>query len=107
MVLEGVSETGRDLANFLMRLPIGGFPGFHDQVSHTQLLDERHYLLPGSSANRKHGDNCRDSENHAQHGEQRAQPVGQKILQALTKVGHPLLIRLDAAGTGRWHSSRH
>ena len=85
-VLKG--EAGGSLADFLLRLPIGGFLGLHNQIAHAELLDEGHHLLLGAGPDGEHGDHRRHAEDHAEHGQKSAQFVQQKRFQALAKFRH-------------------
>ncbi len=63
-------EARRIFADFLKLLLVACFLGFHDQIAHAQLLDERHHLLLRSRADRKHRHHRRDAENHSEHRQQ-------------------------------------
>ncbi len=77
-------------ADFVQGLVACGFLCLHDQIAHTELLDERHDFLLRAGADRKHGDHGGNSENHSQHGEERAQFVNEQVLESQAQVGKPL-----------------
>ena len=95
-------SPGDTFRSFMMRLPFRRLLRFDDEVMHAHLLNKRHDFLPRSRADREHGHNRRNAENHAQHGEKRAHPMHQKILHAKLRVSRPLLIHKHQAA--RQHS---
>ena len=101
-VLEG--ETGRDLAQLLKRLLVGRLARLDDQVAHAEVLDERHHLLLRAGANRQHRDHGGDAEDHAEHGQQRAQLVDEQVvdpeLERRQDVGGPRAAGAAAIDSG-------
>ena len=59
----------------LERLLVGRRPRLDDQVADAHRLDHRHHLLLRAGADREHRHHRGDAEDHAEHGQQRAQLV--------------------------------
>ena len=104
-VAEG--QARRDLPHFPKVLPGCGLFRLHDQVAHSELLDEGHHLLLGPGSDRQHGDHRRHAEDHTQHGQQGAQLVNAEVFDALQKVWQYLRYGVRAhegrQGMGRGH----
>ena len=60
-----------------MSLPFHGLPGFDDEIVDSHLLDEGHDFLTRARADRQHGHHRGHTEDHAQHGEERAHAMKQ------------------------------
>ena len=90
-----------------MRLPIGRLFGFDDQVVNAHLLDQGHHFLACARADREHRHYGRHAKNHPQHGQQRTQPVQQKILKPQLHVGEPLLVSAQQARGRSGGHGRH
>jgi len=58
-----------------------------------------HDFLLRARADGEHGDHRGNAENHAQHGEQRAQLVVNEVFKTKNEIGQPLLAR-DGTGLG-------
>ena len=80
-------QPRRDLPQPLERLLVRRRPRFDDQVADAHRLDHRHHLLLRAGADRQHRDHRGDAEDHAEHGQQRAQLVREQVVDAHRQRG--------------------
>ena len=83
-------NPGRQLADLLQRLLVGGFARLDDQVANAELLDEGHDLLLRPGANRQHRDDRGHTEDHPQHREEGSELVRAEVLEAEHQLGQEI-----------------
>ncbi len=96
-------QARRVFPDLLKFLAVARFLGFHNQVAHAQLLNERHHLLLRACADREHRHHRRHAENHSQHGQQGAQLMAGQVFQAKSKIRQPLFQGSRLSHRNRFH----
>src|ERR1700739_50214 len=74
-----------------MRLPLERLLGFDNEIVYAHLFDNCTDTLGAPASDGKHVTDRGNSEDHAEHGEQRARAVEKEILRAKLCVARPLL----------------
>ena len=82
---EGQARGNR--ANRLEFVAVERLVGLDDDVIDAELIDEAHHLLLGAGRNGQHGHDGANAEDHAQHGEQAAELVGEEAGQPHHQFG--------------------
>src|SRR5215469_2540251 len=83
-------EALREFADFREFLIGVGFLSLDDEVAHAELLDKCHHFLLRARTDGQHRNHRSDTENHAQHGQDRTQFVTEEVFQPEAQIREPL-----------------